>query len=128
MLQFRITAAVGGALSVEYRFEFADGDIHVIVNDDEVEFVPVRHVAPGLLQTAGDDLIVVSAAIPQAPLQFRPRRGQNENADTVGHRLAYLPGALPVNFKYDVITHCQVFLHLRTASAVIVAENQRRFE
>ncbi len=59
-------------LSVEHRFEFADGEVEIIVDDDVIEILPTGHVAYGIVETPLDDGVAVCASVPEPPFQFVP--------------------------------------------------------
>ena len=51
------------------RHEVVHGALEVVVDDHVVELVPVGHIADGVAQAAGDDLVRVGLAVAQALLE-----------------------------------------------------------
>src|SRR5215510_4196884 len=94
------------ALSGQNGPDIAKCLIDLAVDYDVIVFGPMTHLVGRLRHSPIYGLIIVLGARAQAPLQFRNRWRQHENAYQVAARLvAKLLGALPVDVKQNVATN-----------------------
>src|SRR6202011_3473806 len=68
-LQLRPVCAQGLAVALNDADQVVDRFLEVVVDDDIVEFIPVRHVAYRVPKAPGNHLFRVRTAVPQALLQ-----------------------------------------------------------
>ena len=54
--------------------------VEIVIDDDVIELVPMRHVAPRVLEPALDDGLGVRLAPAQPPLELGDARRKNEDA------------------------------------------------
>jgi hexosaminidase len=64
----------------------------------------------------------------EATFEFLDRRRQDENRNTLWHRLAHLACALPVDFQDDVVAGVEMILDLLATGPVIVVKHLGRFQ
>ncbi len=88
----------------------------------------MQHLFAGGGQALRHDDLAVLPALAHALVQRLARGRQDEDADRIGHLLAHLACALPVDFQQDVVAGGQLRLHRLPRSALPVAMHQRVFE
>ena len=84
-LQGFIVGRAWPALPRKDRLKLGNGRLEIVIDDDVVEFFPVRHVTERVAQPALNDRSVSVRRSAQSSLQFGDRRRQDEDGDALGH-------------------------------------------
>ena len=80
-------AAGGGSVSYTFTATHAgtylyhsgtDSELQIVIDNDVIELIPMRHVTQRIAQPSGDQLIAVGLPIAQASLQFSSGRWQDK--------------------------------------------------
>src|SRR3546814_242315 len=110
----------------EDRAHLVDGGIEVLVDDDVVELVVVRHLLAGRRQAPGHDGLAILAALAHALVERLARRRQDEHADSIGHLLAHLARALPVDLQQRSEEHTSELQSLMRISYAVFCLKKKK--
>jgi len=110
-------------IGAENRLQIVQSVGKIVIDDQVIVVDVVAHFADGFTHAAFDDRVAVLAAVGQALVQGFQGRRQDEDRPRLGHQLAHLLGALPVDFQDQVVAFVQGLLQVALRGAVEVAEH-----
>src|SRR3569832_366746 len=97
--------------------------LELVVDDEIIVLVVVRHLRRGLLHAARDHLLAVLTAAAQALLQGLARGRQHEDAGGLGEGGAHLARALPIDLEHHVGATVELVLQTVLGGPIKIAEH-----
>jgi hypothetical protein len=102
--------------------------LEIVVHDDVIKFLPMRHIPHGVAQPPFDCGIGFGLARAQPRFKRAARRRQDEDGHALRQRRTHLTGSLPIDLENDAVTARKVSLHRRPSGPVVVVEDLRMLE